>query len=204
MIRKIINSFVGVTIASLGVASVVKAGFGAFPITATNLSLSNMFGISVAMAGIIVEAVVILIAILLKEKIGIGTLINSFWGSICVDVFLQILPTSRLMILGMLLMPIGWKILGQVRLGDTSSNALMNGLCRKTNKSVGLIRGIEEVTFMAIGFIGAREYVTLFTIVLSLFFGKFLDFIWKLLKYNPVEVEHMSIGHCGVDISENN
>ena len=83
--------------------------------------------------------------------------------------------------------------MGRIGLGETSSNLLMNALVKRFNKSLGLVRGIEECTLMAIGLIGARSYVTLFTILLSLFFGYFINYVYRLVKYDSVNTKHLFI-----------
>ena len=66
----------------------------------------------------------------------------------------------------------------------------MNILVKETKLNIGIIRAIEECIFMAIGLIAAREYVTWFTILLSLGLGYLLQYGYKLIKYVPTEIKH--------------
>ena len=72
------------------------------------------------------------------------------------------------MVLGLLIIPLGWGLMGRVGLGDTASNLVMNIFARETKFNLGIVRGVEECLFMLIGLIAAGDYVTWFSIVLSL------------------------------------
>ena len=97
------------------------------------------------------------------------------------------------MVFGLLILPFGWCLMGKAGLGDTGNNILMNAILKQTNKSIGVVRGVQECVFMLIGFIGARQYVTWFTLALSIGLGSLLQYIYKLIKYDPTKIEHKFI-----------
>ena len=101
------------------------------------------------------------------------------------------LPYHPLMVLGIFLLPLAWYLSSSVGLGDTNQNLLTNGIIKKTGKNMGMVRGCQEVLFMIIGVLGGKGCVTPLTVILSLFFGKILEFEYKLLRYNPTSVNHM-------------
>ena len=80
--------------------------------------------------------------------------------------------------------------MGKAAFGDSGSNILMNALMKSTGKSVSLIRTCIEFVFLAIGFLGARENVTLFTFILTFGFGPLLQLVYKCVGYQPTTVEH--------------
>ena len=80
--------------------------------------------------------------------------------------------------------------MGKAGLGDTGCNVLMNSILKQTNKSIGFVRGVQECLFMLIGFLGARQYVTWFTIALSFGLGYLLQFVYRLIKYDPTKINH--------------
>ena len=127
--------------------------------------------------------------IYLKEGLSITAIVNMTYGSYMIDVFNKILPTSPFMVLGLLFIGFGWALSAQAGLGDTNNNLLMNGLLKKTGKSIGMIRGIQECSYMIIGLLGSNQ-VTLFTVILSLFLGYLLQFEYKLIKYDPTKIKH--------------
>jgi uncharacterized membrane protein YczE len=181
---------VGNTIASLGISMLIKSGLGCFALTAGNIALANWTGITVGTAGMILEVIMLLIATYLGEGIGLTSIVNAIYGSIMIDVFNFILPSNPLMIIGLLIIPFGWVLMGRAGFGDTGSNILMNALLKKYGLKISYTRGIQEVIFLSLGLLGARQYVTWLTIALTFGLGYLLQFCYKLVKYDPTEIKH--------------
>lgn len=192
-IARLTKLLMGNTIASLSIASIINAGLGCFPLTAANLALTNWTGLSLGTVGMLFESLLLLYATYKGEGIGLTSIVNATYGSYAIDIFARLLPKSPIMLLGLLLAPIGWALMGEAGYGDTGSNIVMNALVKSTKKSIGLIRGIQEVTFLIIGFLGARHQITWLTIALSLGLGYLLQIAYKLLKYDPTKIQHMFI-----------
>ena len=190
MKNKIFTLLMGNTIASFGITCLIKSGLGCFSVTAANIALANWFGVTVGISGMILELIMLVIATRMGEGIGVTSIVNATYGSILIDVFNLILPSGTWMGFGLIIAPIGWCLMGKAGLGDTGSNILMNALLKKTNKSIKLIRGIQESILLIVGFLGAKEQVTLFTLILTLGPGYMLEIEYKLLKYDPSKVEH--------------
>lgn len=193
MIKKLIKLICGILLSSFGITMVIHAQLGVFPITAANIAIANWLGISIGFGGVLVELVILGLALYLGEGLSFTGIVNATIGSLLVDVWNPILPYHPLMVLGILLLPIAWYLSGSIGLGDTNQNLLTNGILKRTNKSMGLVRGIQESLLMIIGLIGGKGCVTPLTIILSLFFGKILEFEYKLLGYRPEEVNHKFI-----------
>lgn len=180
----------GIILSSFAITMVIHAQLGVFPITAMNLSIANMLGISIGVSGMIVELVILILAYKLGEGLTLTGIINATIGSLLIDFFHIILPYHPIMILGVLLLPIAWYFSGSAGLGDTNQNLLTNAILKRTNKSMGFIRMCQEVLFVGIGFLAARSSITLLTIILSLGFGYVMQFEYKLLRYDSSKVEH--------------
>ena len=190
LIKKLLKLFSGVVLSSFGITCVIHANLGVFPITATNIAVSNWLGISMGVAGMLVELLILGLALYLGEGVSLTGIVNATLGSLLIDFWNPILPYHPLMVLGILLLPIAWFLSSSVGLGDTNQNLLTNGIIKRTNKSLGLIRTLQESSLMIIGLVGGKGCVTPLTIVLSLFFGKIMEFEYKLLKYDPTKVTH--------------
>lgn len=188
--KRMTSLLVGNTIASLGISMLIKSGLGCFALTAGNMALANWFGITVGTAGMILELIMLLLATYLGEGIGLTSIVNAIYGSIMIDVFSFILPSNPLMIIGLLIIPFGWVLMGRAAYGDTGSNILMNALLKKYGLSISLMRGIQEIVFLSLGLLGAREYVTWFTIALTFGLGYLLQICYKLVKYDPTKIKH--------------
>ena len=188
--RRFLRLISGIILSSFAITMVIHAQLGVFPITAMNLSLANMLGISIGVSGMIVELVILILAYKLGEGLTLTGIVNATIGSLLIDFWHIILPYHPVMILGVLLLPIAWYFSGSAGLGDTNQNLLTNAILKRTNKSMGFIRMCQEVLFVGIGFLAARSSITLLTIVLSLGFGYVMQFEYKLLKYDSSKVEH--------------
>lgn len=188
--RKLFRLIVGVTLSSLGIAMVINSNLGTFAITSCNMAISNWLNIPLSVASILVEGAMIAYAAYKGEGLGITAIVNATYGSIMVDVFHQLLPQFSWLCIGLVLLPIGWTLIGRAGWGDTGSNIVMNSLLKTTGKGVGLIRTIEEVIFIIIGFLGARNYVTWFSLVITILIGPIAERIYKILKYEPTKVNH--------------
>lgn len=188
--KRMTSLLVGNTIASLGISMLIRSGLGCFALTAGNIALANWFGITVGTAGMILEIIMLLLATYLGEGIGLTSIVNAVYGSVMIDVFSFILPSNPLMIIGLLIIPFGWVLMGRAAYGDTGSNILMNALLKKYGLSISFMRGIQEVVFLSLGLLGARQYVTWLTIALTFGLGYLLQFCYGLVKYDPTEINH--------------
>ena len=188
--KRMTSLLVGNTIASLGISMLIRSGLGCFALTAGNMALANWFGVTVGTAGMILEIIMLLLATYLGEGIGLTSIVNAIYGSVMIDVFSFILPSNPLMIIGLLIIPFGWVLMGRAAYGDTGSNILMNALLKKFGLKISITRGIQEVVFFTLGVLGAREYVTWLTIALTFGLGYLLQVCYKLVKYDPTKIKH--------------
>jgi uncharacterized membrane protein YczE len=182
--------FIGNTLASFAITCVINAGFGFFSVTAANMATANWFHLTVGITGMILELIMLMIATSLGEGVGLTSIVNATYGSILIDVFMCILPKSPFMILGLILLPIAWAMMGSVGLGENGSNTLMNAILKHTNLNISTVRGIQEFILLVIGFLGARETVTVFTIILVFGLGPLLQIVYKWIGFDPTIVEH--------------
>ena len=144
----------------------------------------------------LVELITILINCCFKEKIGLTTIASAILNGYIVDLFLHLIPNFSFNLIylpiGALTMCFGFYFMSSCGLGLNSSNGLMNALMKKTGKSVTLIRTLEEITFMLLGYVlGGTVNIT--TIVLSTCFGSVLGFVYKLLNFEPEKVQHKNL-----------
>lgn len=204
MIQRLIKLVLGNTLASFAISCVVKAGFGCFSTTAANAALSSWFGISIGTAGMIVELIMLSVATYKGEGIGWTSIINATYGSLMIDVFLAILPETPFMLLGLMLLPIAWATMGSVGLGENGGNTLMNAILKHTNLNITVVRGVQEFILLLIGFIGARNMVTIFTVVLVFGLGPLLEIVYKWLGFDPTTVEHQYLIKLGGHSYERN
>ena len=128
----------------------------------------------------------------LKQKPGIGTILNTIIISIVLDVSLPYLPTPESFFLQILQVIIGVLIVGLgsgfyliANLGPGPRDGLMTGLQKMTNLSIALIRAIIEISAVIVGwYLGG--VVGIGTVVFALGIGPFVSaglfFVGRYIK----------------------
>ncbi|PPR46690.1 MAG: hypothetical protein CFH18_00543, partial [Alphaproteobacteria bacterium MarineAlpha5_Bin8] len=130
----------------------------------------------------IVSIIVLFFWIPLKQKPGIGTILNTILISIVVDLSLPHLPQPEGLILQLLQVIIGVFIVGLgsgfyliANLGPGSRDGLMTGIQRKTKRPFALIRTLIELGAVAFGwYLGG--IVGIGTIIYALGIGPLVSF----------------------------
>ena len=194
--KNVLKLISGQVLTGFSVALVVLSSFGSFAITTCNIGMSNLTGLSLGVISMIIELCIIGFNYINGEKCGLCTLCNAIFGGFIIDFFLNtiVAPTNiviRLLfaVFGTVLLAVSSYLTSSSGYGQQSTNALMTVLLRKTKKPIRLVRTCEEIMFMIVGLIG-RGGVGLFTLILSVSFGVVMDFVFKVLKFNPEETEH--------------
>ena len=113
---------------------------------------------SVIVITIFISFIVLLLWFPLKQKPGIGTILNALIIGIMIDVCIRYVPTPDNYIYQILLgafavltVGIGGGIYLVANLGPGPRDGLMIGLQKKTNLPIALVRGVLEITVMSIG-----------------------------------------------------
>ena len=150
---------IGLILFGLGETMLIAANVGVSPWTVLAQGISIKTGYSIGIATFIVSIGVLILWIPLKQKPGIGTILNTIIISIVLDVSLPYLPTPESFFLQALQVFIGVIIVGLgsgfyliSNLGPGSRDGLMTGLQKKTNLPIALIRAIIEVSAVVFGF----------------------------------------------------
>ena len=150
---------IGLILFGLGETMLIAANVGVSPWTVLAQGISIKTGYSIGISTFMVSIGVLILWIPLKQKPGIGTILNTIIISIVLDVSLPYLPTPESFFLQALQVFIGVIIvwLGSgfyliSNLGPGSRDGLMTGLQKKTNLPIALIRAIIEVSAVVFGF----------------------------------------------------
>ena len=149
----------GLILFGLGETMLIAANAGVSPWTVLAQGISIKTGYSIGITTFIVSIGVLILWIPLKQKPGIGTILNTIIISIVLDVSLPYLPTPESFFLQALQVFIGVIIVGLgsgfyliSNLGPGSRDGLMTGLQKKTNLPIALIRATIEVSAVVFGF----------------------------------------------------
>ena len=180
----------GLILFGLGETLLVTANIGVSPWFVLHQGLSIKTGYTIGITTFIVSVIVLLFWFPLKQKPGIGTILNAILISVVIDLSLPFLPKPDIFLLqlvqvifGILIIGIGSGFYLAANLGPGPRDGLMTGINKQTNLSFSLIRTILELSVVVLGFylggivgIGTVLYALGigFSVSLGLFFvGKF-------------------------------
>tara|TARA_B100000953_G_scaffold141919_1_gene117510 strand:- start:54 stop:716 length:663 start_codon:yes stop_codon:yes gene_type:complete len=188
----LIYLILGLILFGLGETLLITAGVGVSPWTVLAQGISFKTGYSIGLATFFVSIGVLCLWIPLRQKPGVGTILNTIIVSIVIDVSLPYLPVPELLVFQILQVIIGVVIVGLgsgfyliANLGPGSRDGLMTGLQKKTNLPIYLIRAILEISAVAVGwYLGG--IVGIGTIVFALAIGPFVSaglfFVGRYIK----------------------
>ena len=139
-----------------GLLIVSYAGASPWSVLAQGISLNVNF--STGIITIFVSIGVLLLWLPLKQKPGIGTILNAIIIGLMIDVCINFVPTPEnyinqvfLAIAAILTVGLGGGIYLVANLGAGPRDGLMVGLQKKTNLPIALVRGAIEITVMSVG-----------------------------------------------------
>ena len=148
----------GLFLFGLGESLIITASIGMSPWTVLAEGLSLTSGLSIGVLTFIISLVVLLLWIPLKQKAGIGTILNVIIIAAVIEWSLPYLPhpETYLMqifqaILGTLIVGFASGIYLIANLGPGPRDGLMTGCQRVTNLPIAWVRVFLEITVISIG-----------------------------------------------------
>lgn len=190
MTKRILYLILGTILASLGIASVLHCGLGAFSLTLANKAIAQWCGFDLAIANFLTELVMLLLAIYYKEGFGWTCLCSMTIGSFFTSLFDKILPYSPWLALLFFAMILGFALQGKAGFGGNSTNILMEALVKQKGKSLAFIRSIIDGSFLIIAWIAFPTQITIWTLVFTFGISIAIKYIYKLVKYEPTDIKH--------------
>ena len=149
---------VGLIIFGAGDAVLISARLGNTPWTVLAEGIAENLNLSIGKSTFLVSFLVLLILIPLREKPGIGTILNAILIAATIEFLLPILPTPETFSLqiiqvlaGIVLVAIGSGLYLTANLGPGPRDGTMTGLTKVTGVPIGRIRSGIEIFVIAIG-----------------------------------------------------
>lgn len=201
VLNKSIRLIIGFILCASSTIFMLNSNLGLSPWDVFHQGISNVIGITIGQANIFSSIIVIIICIGLKQRIGIGTLLNIFMIGKFVDIIDEsnIIPVANSLLSGIIMMMIGMFVMGYgcylyigCELGCGTRDGVMVGLSSKLNKSIKLIRGSIEILVLIIGFILGGK-VGIGTLINAIFIGYCIQIVFRLKNFDAVNVRHKSI-----------
>ena len=148
----------GLWIFGTGDAVLIAAGIGNAPWTVLAEGISLKIGWSIGQTTFLVSVLVLGFWIPLREKPGVGTILNAILIAAAIEYMLPYLPTPVTLtggivqvVIGVILVGIGSGLYLTANLGPGPRDGTMTGLQRITGVSIGRVRGGIEITVLLIG-----------------------------------------------------
>ena len=157
--KTLIYLILGLTLFAIGETLLITANQGVSPWTVLAQGISFQTNLSIGITTFIVSLVVLILWYPLKQKPGLGTILNIILISIIIDLSTPILPYPKSFLFQIIQSIIAVFIVGlgsgfylTANLGPGPRDGLMTGLQNLTNQPIALIRTIIEVSAVCLGF----------------------------------------------------
>ena len=187
----------------VGVYLTIQANIGVAPWDTFYLGINKVTGIQYGNISIAASIIIILIDVfVLKERIGIGTLLDAVVVGKTVDLmnWLNPVPAQQNMIVGVILMLIGLFIMGfsqylymQAGLSCGPRDSMLVGISKKIPKvKVGYIGTAILITVFILGWLldGPIGVGTIIAVALQ---GTLMQVAFNIMKFDPKDITHQDL-----------
>lgn len=193
LLRRLVQLVIGLVLFGIGIAMMLQSGLGLPPWDVLHQGLAEQLGLTVGVWSIIVSFVVLLLWLPLRERYGLGTLLNAIIIGVVIDVAALLIPEptnawldSLLMIGGILLIGFASGLYIGANLGPGPRDGLMTAVARR-GPSIRLTRwGLEIVVLISGILLGGTFGVG--TVAYALFIGPIVQFFlhrWSIETGRP-------------------
>ena len=157
--RRLVQLIIGLALFGYGSGLIIQADLGASPWDVLHQGLSLQLGLSVGLWTIIVSFVVLLGWLPLRERYGLGTLLNAIIVGLMIDVAIATVPVAQsglaqygLMLLGLVVVGVASGLYIGAGFAPGPRDGLMTGIARR-GPSIRLTRTVIEASVVVIGWL---------------------------------------------------
>jgi len=198
---RVCRLFIGLFLYSVGIVLTINANLGLAPWEVFHQGIAHIIGITMGQASILVGIICVILNTILGERLGWATLANMLFIGLFIDILMlnHLIPTFKSIVLSMIMMLLGLAVIGVASyfymgagLGAGPRDSLMVALIKKTKKSVRFIRNSIEISVLIIGYIFGG-HVGIGTLLMAFSVGYFVQFVFKILKFEVSSIKHSFI-----------
>jgi uncharacterized membrane protein YczE len=157
--RRLIQLIAGLVLFGVGIGLMLQSGLGVPPWDVLHQGLTIHFGLTVGTWSIIVSFIVLLLWLPLRERFGIGTILNAVIIGLMIDATAAVMPQAEQMVTagvmlstGILLMGLASGLYIGANLGPGPRDGLMTSIARR-GPSIRLTRSILELVVLISGWL---------------------------------------------------
>jgi uncharacterized membrane protein YczE len=185
--RRVTQLIVGLFLYGVAIALMVRAGIGVSPWDVLTQGLAHQTGLPFGLLTNLIGVVVLLFWIPLRQRPGVGTVLNVLLIGPSAQLGLWVIPQQTVPWLqglvfvgGLALLAVATGLYIGARLGPGPRDGLMTGLHRRTGWRIWIVRTLIEVTVLVIGWILGGQ-VGVGTLAFALLIGPMVNVTLPLL-----------------------
>lgn len=209
--RRLGRLLFGLVLFSVGGYLSIQANVGLAPWSAFSMGVSGRTGLLYGDVSVITSFVILAIDLCLKEKIGVGTLLDAVLIGKLTDLLLalELMPKMEnfwagvaVLLLGQVVTAVGSYYYIGAALGCGPRDALMVALGKRLKRTpIGLVRMLIEGTALLIGWaLGAK--VGLGTVISVFGMGTILQVTFQILKFDVKDITHEGLSDTWRNLSK--
>ncbi len=186
--RRIAQLLLGLFAYGFAIAMMVRAGLGVSPWDVLSQGIALQSGLPFGLVTNLVGGVVLLLWIPIRQRPGIGTVLNVLAVGTSAEVGLALLPASEvlwqqivLFIGGLLLLAVATGLYIGARFGPGPRDGLMTGMHARWGFAIWKVRTLIELSVLAIGWLLGGN-VGLGTLAFALLIGPLVNLTLPLLR----------------------
>lgn len=189
--RRIPQLLIGLFLYGLGIALMIRGVIGAAPWDVLSQGLATHLPLTFGTVTIIVSGIVLLMWIPLRQRMGIGTILNALLIGPSADVGFLIIPVTEVLWIRVISFAVGLTMVGAAtglyigaRFGPGPRDGLMTGLHRVTGRPIWVVRTALEVTVVVIGWLLGGN-VGIGTVAFALLVGPLCQYFMRIFDVVP-------------------
>jgi uncharacterized membrane protein YczE len=193
--RRVTQLVIGLVLYGVGLGLMVRAAIGVPPWDVLSQGLVLHFGLNFGLWTNIIGVAVLLLWIPIRQKPGLGTVLNVLMIGPSAQLVLWLLPEQEslwvripLFALGLLTVAVASGLYIGARLGPGPRDGLMTGLHARTGLKIWIVRTGIEATVLIIGWILGGN-VGIGTLLFALLIGPMVGFTIPLLTVKAPSLE---------------
>ncbi|MGO2931397.1 membrane protein YczE [Microbacterium sp.] len=184
--RRIAQLLIGLFLYGVGIAFMIRGEIGAAPWDVLSQGISLHVPLSFGVITILTSIVVLLLWLPLRQRYGIGTLLNALLVGPSADIGLLLIPTGQplwlrvgFFVIGLLVLSAATGLYIGGHFGPGPRDGLMTGLHKRTGWPIWIVRTGIEVVVVAVGWsLGGN--VGIGTLAFALLVGPLCQYFMRL------------------------
>lgn len=157
LLKRLVQLIIGEVAFGIGIGLMLRSGLGLPPWDVLHQGLAVQLGLTVGIWSILMSFLVLILWLPLRERYGIGTLLNAVIIGVMIDLTALVVPDASntwiavvMMTVGILIIAVSSGMYIGANLGPGPRDGLMTAIARR-GPSIRLTRVIMEVTVLVIG-----------------------------------------------------